>query len=67
MQPSWGFRIKAANHNLSIPTLDYSGATIQPSKGRSILAGSHTESYPSDENVRWSNTVYDKTTSNYVN
>ena len=57
MQPSWGFRVKAASHNLTVPTLDYSGSKITDSTGRHILAGKHGENYPSDEKVTWMNTV----------
>ena len=68
MQPSWGFRIKAANHNLKIPTLDYSGSEIYSGQYKSqVFAGSHLESYPSDEKVPWMNTIYDKEKSDYVN
>lgn len=57
MQPSWGFRVKAASHNLTIPTLDYSGSQIKDSTGKNILAGKHNENYPSDEKVTWMNTI----------
>lgn len=59
MQPSWGFRVKAASHNLTVPTLDYSGSKITDSTGRPILAGKHKENYPSDEKVTWMNTISD--------
>ena len=59
MQPSWGFRVRAASHNLTIPTLDYSGSKITDSTGRPILAGKHKENYPSDEKVTWMNTISD--------
>ena len=59
MQPSWGFRIRAASHNLTVPTLDYSGSKITDSTGRPILAGKHEENYPSDEKVTWMNTISD--------
>jgi hypothetical protein len=69
MQPSWGFRIRAADHNLKLPTLDYSGSQIVASTqgADNILAGSHTESYPSDQRTNWVNTIYDEKTGNYVN
>lgn len=57
MQPSWGFRVRAASHNLTVPTLDYSGSKITDSTGRHILAGKHKENYPSDEKVTWMNTI----------
>lgn len=65
MQPSWGFRVRAASHNLTIPTLDYSGSIITDGTGRPILAGKHKENYPSDEKVTWMNTVSDG--NNYIN
>lgn len=69
MQPSWGFRVRAANHNLTVPTLDYSGSKIVASTqgAENIPAGSHVESYPSDEKVKWINTIYDEKSGNYIN
>jgi hypothetical protein len=68
MQPSWGFRVRAANHNLTVPTLDYSGSKIiAGSEKDDIQAGSHIESYPSDEKVNWINTIYDEKSDNYIN
>jgi hypothetical protein len=57
MQPSWGFRVRAADHLLRVPTLDYSGSKISDGTGINVLAGSHLESYPSDEKVPWINTI----------
>lgn len=57
MQPSWGFRVRAADHLLRVPTLDYSGSKISDGTGINVLAGSHLESYPSDEKVPWVNTI----------
>ena len=69
MQPSWGFRVRAANHNLTVPTLDYSGSKIVASTqgAKDAPAGSHIESYPSDEKVNWINTIYDEKSNNYIN
>lgn len=69
MQPSWGFRVRAANHNLTVPTLDYSGSQIVANTqgAADIQAGSHIESYPSDEKVNWINTIYDEKSDNYIN
>lgn len=69
MQPSWGFRIKAADPLLHVPTLDYSGSVITDSTGTRIPATSTTEAYPSDQKVQWTNTIYkdNNYTNNYLN
>jgi hypothetical protein len=46
--------------------LDYSGSVVTGSSNRSILAGSHTEAYPSDQKISWMNTVYDSDSDNYI-
>ena len=65
MQPSWGFRIKAADPLQRIPTLDYSGSVITDGTRRNILATTTTEAYPSDQKVQWINTIYKN--NNYTN
>lgn len=65
MQPTWGFRIKAADPLQKIPTLDYSGSVITDGTGKNILATTTTEAYPSDQKVQWINTIYKD--NNYTN
>lgn len=65
MQPSWGFRIKGANPNLTIPTIDYSGSVITDGTGIPIVATSDAIEYPSDQKTEWFNTVYKD--NNYTN
>ena len=65
MQPTWGFRIKAADPLQKVPTLDYSGSKITDGTGIDILATTTTEAYPSDQKVQWINTIYKD--NNYTN
>lgn len=65
MQPTWGFRIKAADPMQKIPTLDYSGSKISDGTGIDILATTTSEAYPSDQKIQWINTVYQD--NNYTN
>lgn len=65
MQPSWGFRIKGANPNLTVPTLDYSGSNIVDGTEQNIPASSNTIEYPSDQKTQWINTLYKD--NNYTN
>lgn len=65
MQPSWGFRIKGANPNLKIPTLDYSGSVVTDGSSGDIEATTDILEYPSDQTTRWINTIYKN--NNYTN
>ena len=58
MQPSWGFRIKAANPDLRLPMLDAEGNKQTGSGSGNIKARANdTKEYPSDEKVTWSKTT----------
>lgn len=65
MQPTWGFRIKGANPNITLPTLDYSGSVINDGTEQDIVASSNTIEYPSDQKTQWINTLYED--NNYTN
>lgn len=54
-QPQWGFRVKAANPDLTGPTIDTAGNFGSVEKLRDT---SDSVIYPSDQNVKWEGTFY---------
>lgn len=66
MQPSWGFRIKAANPDLRLPMLDAKGnKQIGAGSGNIKARANDTKEYPSDEKVTWSKTTIGNNPDNY--
>lgn len=55
-QPSWGFRIKAANPALSTPVIDSATGTLLRDGGKSWLRLNDDIKYPSDVKVKWNYT-----------
>lgn len=58
MQPTWGFRIKAANPELRLPMLDYNGNKYTGPDGGNIQARYEDDKkYESDEKISWIKTA----------